>query len=113
MRKTFCFSLILILFACGSSKQVNKIEDATPDWVKNYPVTENHYTGIGIANKSKNPENYIQVAQQNALQNLTSQIKVNISTQSVFLQMEREYGFEEEFKSDIKLKQRNTWKVTN
>ena len=104
MRKTFCFSLILILFACGSSKQVNKIEDATPDWVKNYPVTENHYTGIGIANKSKNPENYIQVAQQNALQNLTSQIKVNISTQSVFVQMEREYGFEEEFKSDIIIK---------
>ena len=54
--------------------------------------------------KAKNPVNYIQVAQQNALQNLASQIKVNIATQSVFLQMEREYGFEEEFKSDIKIK---------
>ena len=104
MRKIFCYSLILILFACGSNKKINDIEDTTPDWVKNYPVTENYYTGIGIANKSKNPINYIQVAQQNALQNLASQIKVNIATQSVFLQMEREYGFEEEFKSDIKIK---------
>ena len=104
MRKIFCYSLIIILIACGSNKKVNNIEDTTPDWVKNYPVTENYYTGIGIANKSKNPINYIQVAQQNALQNLASQIKVNIATQSVFLQMEREYGFEEEFKSDIKIK---------
>ena len=104
MRKIFCYSLIIILFACGSNKKVNNIEDTTPDWVKNYPVTESYYTGIGIANKSKNPVNYIQVAQQNALQNLASQIKVNIATQSVFLQMEREYGFEEEFKSDIKIK---------
>ena len=104
MRKIFCYSLIIILFACGSNKKVNNIEDTTPDWVKNYPVNESYYTGIGIANKSKNPVNYIQVAQQNALQNLASQIKVNIATQSVFLQMEREYGFEEEFKSDIKIK---------
>ena len=104
MRIIFCYSLLLILFACGSAKQINDIEDMTPDWVKNYPVSENYYTGIGIANKSKNPVNYIQVAQQNALQNLASQIKVNIATQSVFVQMEREYGFEEEFKSDIKIK---------
>lgn len=104
MRKIFCYSLLLILFACGSNKKVNDTEDMTPDWVKNYPVTENYFTGIGIANKSKNPVNYIQVAQQNALQNLASQIKVNIATQSVFVQMEREYGFEEEFKSDIKIK---------
>ena len=47
---------------------------------------------------------FYKVAQQNALQNLASQIKVNIATQSVFVQMEREYGFEEEFKSDIKIK---------
>ena len=104
MRKTFCYSLLLLLFACGSTKQANEIEDTTPDWVINYPLSENYYTGIGIANKSKNPENYIQIAQQNALQNLASQIKVNIATQSVFVQMEREYGFEEEFKSDIKIK---------
>ena len=104
MHKIFYYSLLLLIFACGSTKQVNQIDDNTPNWVKNYPISDDYYIGIGIANKSNNPENYIQIAQQNALQNLVSQIKVNISTQSVFLQMEREYGFEEEFKSDIKIK---------
>lgn len=46
MRKIFCYSLLLILFACGSNKKVNDTEDMTPDWVKNYPVTENYFTGI-------------------------------------------------------------------
>lgn len=105
MQKIFSYSLLLLLFAaCSSSKQTTVVEDTTPSWLKDYPVSENHYTGIGIANKSKNPVDYIQIAQQNALQNLASQIKVNIATQSVFLQMEREYGFEEEFKSDIRIK---------
>ena len=104
MQNIFYYLILLILFACGTTKQNNNIEDSTPNWVKNYPVSEDYYTGIGIVNKVKNPENYIQIAQQNALQNLASQIKVKIATQSVFIQMEREYGFEEEFKSDIKIK---------
>ena len=104
MQKIFYYSLLLLLFSCGSTKQTNEIEDTTPNWIKNYPVSEDYYTGIGIVSKSKNPENYIQIAQQNALQNLASQIKVKIATESVFVQMEREYGFEEEFKSDIKIK---------
>jgi len=104
MRKIFYYSLLSLIFACGSTKQINQIDDYTPNWVKNYPISDDYYIGIGIANKTNNPEKYIQIAQQNALQNLVSQIKVNISTQSVFLQMEREYGFEEEFKSNIKIK---------
>ena len=104
MQKIFYYSLLLLLFSCGSTKQTNEIEDTTPNWIKNHPVSEDYYTGIGIVSKSKNPENYIQIAQQNALQNLASQIKVKIATESVFVQMEREYGFEEEFKSDIKIK---------
>ncbi len=104
MRKTFYYSFLLILISCGSTKQTNEIDDTTPHWIKNYPISEDYYTGIGIASKSKNPENFLQIAQENALQNLASQIKVKIATQSVFVQMEREYGFEEEFKSDIKIK---------
>jgi hypothetical protein len=75
-----------------------------PEWVKEYPVSETHYTGIGIADRSTHPLDYIKIAQQNALQNLMSQIKVTISSQSVFLQMERESGYEEDFKSNIEVK---------
>ncbi|MEJ6793681.1 MAG: LPP20 family lipoprotein [Flavobacteriales bacterium] len=96
---------LAFLFAfCGTTKKVEEPINIAPAWVQNYPVIEGYYVGIGIADKSTHPEEFIQVAQQNALQNLSTQIKVNIATESVFLQMEREYGFEEEFKSNIKIK---------
>ena len=60
-----------------------ELETGIPDWVKEYPVSDSHYIGIGIADRSTHPQDYIQVAQQNALRNL-SQIKVSISSQSVF-----------------------------
>lgn len=96
---------LAFLFAfCGTTKKVEEPINIAPAWVQNYPVIEGYYVGIGIADKSTHPEEFIQLAQQNALQNLSTQIKVNIATESVFLQMEREYGFEEEFKSNIKVK---------
>lgn len=105
MKQLLYTSILLFITACGGIKKTAEpVVDNTPAWVKNYPVSSNHYVGIGIADKSTHPTNFMQIAQQNALQNLASQIKVNIATESVFLQMEREYSFEEEFKSDIKIK---------
>lgn len=98
------FVFVLFFTFCGTKKQtVNQEISDIPYWVKNYPVLDGYYVGIGIADKSSHPENFIQIAQQNALQNLSSQIKVNIASESVFLQLEREYGFEEDFKSNIKI----------
>ena len=94
----------LLLFSCNSPKEVANSMDGIPEWVKEYPVSETYYTGIGIADRSTHPLDYIKIAQQNALQNLMSQIKVTISSQSVFLQMERESGYEEDFKSNIEVK---------
>ena len=95
---------LLVFISCTNTKNLSTIDDGIPQWVKEYPISESHYTGIGIANKSTHPTDYIKIAQQNALQNLISQIKITISTQSVFLQMEREYGYEEDFKSNIEIK---------
>jgi hypothetical protein len=100
----FLIPLAFLFAFCGTTKKVEEPINDLPAWVKNYPVIDGYYVGIGIADKSTHPEDFIQVAQQNALQNLSTQIKVNIATESVFLQMEREYGFEEEFKSNIKVK---------
>lgn len=105
MKQLLYASILLFITSCGGIKKTAEpVVDNTPAWVKDYPVSPSHYVGIGIADKSTHPTNFMQIAQQNALQNLASQIKVNIATESVFLQMEREYGFEEEFKSDIKIK---------
>ncbi|MBL6873714.1 MAG: LPP20 family lipoprotein [Flavobacteriales bacterium] len=94
----------LLFFSCNSPQKLTESLDGIPEWVKEYPISETHYTGIGIADKSTHPLDYIKIAQQNALQNLMSQIKVTISSQSVFLQMERENGYEEDFKSNIEVK---------
>tara|TARA_B100000963_G_scaffold271181_1_gene239362 strand:- start:4032 stop:5393 length:1362 start_codon:yes stop_codon:yes gene_type:complete len=104
MNKLILILASLFIFSCHSSKQTNQLDDGIPFWVKEYPVSDSHYVGVGIADRSTHPQDYIQVAQQNALQNLSSQIKVNISSQSVFLQIDREYGYEEDFKSNIQVK---------
>jgi hypothetical protein len=104
MNKLLIPIAFLFLFSCNSPKEVANSMDGIPEWVKEYPVSETHYTGIGIADRSTHPLDYIKIAQQNALQNLMSQIKVTISSQSVFLQMERENGYEEDFKSNIEVK---------
>ena len=104
MNKLYLLLFFLLIFSCQSSKKTSEIDAGLPAWVKEYPVSDSHYIGIGIADRSAHPQDYIQVAQQNALQNLSSQIKVSISSQSVFLQMDREYGYEEDYKSNIEVK---------
>ena len=104
MNKLNLFLLSFFIISCQSSKQTTELDAGIPTWVKEYPVSDSHYIGIGIADRSTHPQDYIQVAQQNALQNLSSQIKVSISSQSVFLQMDREYGYEEDYKSNIEVK---------
>ena len=104
MNKLILLLFIVFIISCQSSKLITELETGIPAWVKEYPVSDSHYIGIGIADRSTHPQDYIQVAQQNALQNLSSQIKVSISSQSVFLQMDREYSFEEDYKSNIEVK---------
>ena len=94
MNKLTLLLLSLFIISCQSSKQTTELDAGIPAWVKEYPVSDSHYIGIGIADRSTHPQDYIQVAQQNALLNLSSQIKVSISSQSVFLQMDREIFFQ-------------------
>ena len=104
MNKLSLLLICIIIISCQSSKLTTELDDGTPSWVKEYPVSDSHYIGIGLADRNSHPQDYIQVAQQNALQNLSSQIKVNISSQSVFLQMDREYSYEEDYKSNVEVK---------
>ena len=104
MNKLYLLLFSLLIISCQSTKKTTELDAGIPNWVKEYPVSESHYIGIGIADRSTHPQDYIQVAQQNALQNLSSQIKVSISSQSVFLQMDRDYGYEEDYKSNIEVK---------
>lgn len=72
-----------------------------PVWISDRPVQNEYYIGIGAADKGEGNLDYRQIAKENALQDLSSEITVNISSQVVVSMMETSDAFEEELKSQI------------
>ena len=104
IRLLFLFYFSLFIISCSSSNKLNETIEETPHWLKEFPISQTHYIGIGLADKSKFPTDYIKIAQKNALQNLVSQIKVNISSQSQMVRMQKELNLKQDINSFIKLK---------
>ena len=99
--------LIVSLFfvsSCSASS-VSSGNQKKPDWVKDRPVSNKYYIGIGMAKTYKN--NYTKVAKNNALTDMISEISVEISSKSVLSQFEDESGFREEFESITKSKMKD------
>ncbi|MRT92296.1 LPP20 family lipoprotein [Ancylomarina sp. 16SWW S1-10-2] len=71
-----------------------------PKWVKNRPVSSEYYIGISVV--KKDVENYMQLAKNKALEDLASQISIQISSNSVLTQFEDNTSFKEEFESQVK-----------
>jgi len=94
--KAVLLLLIFALSAC-SSTNIGRSSGKKPGWVRERPVNDAYYTGIGVASTSQ--ANYMKVAKNNALTDLTSEISVKISGNSVLHQLEDETGFREEFES--------------
>ena len=107
MKKYFnIFISIFILMAC-KSKQVATappVEELTPApiWVSSRPNNGFKFVGIGFADK-KSGSNYQLEAKKNALYDLASEIKVNISSNSVLYTAQNNNNFNENFNSLIKL----------
>lgn len=102
------FNTLLLLFLIStylySQKQQNTtIEAPPPDWVSQRPVSSSKYIGIGVASKIGNP-NYQFEAKKNALYDLTSEIKVNISSNSMLYSVQNDNKFSQSFSSLINLK---------
>ena len=90
----FIFIIILIYSIPLSAKK-------RPEWVKNRPVDKNYYIGIGIASKTGDNRDYIQLAKDDALKNLASEIVVNISSEVISTVIEKSGVLEEELRSRI------------
>jgi hypothetical protein len=71
-----------------------------PDWVNSKPNDLSFYVGIGSASKKLN--DYAGIAKKNALQDLVSEIKINISSTSILNQIDKNYQFKEEYESKVK-----------
>ncbi len=97
-RKSFVIVLLILSACAGRVKQPSK-----PAWVSQRPTSDAYYVGIGIAPKTANPQQYQTAAKKEALNDLISEIKVSVSSNSVLNAMQNNDGFKQQFESQIKL----------
>jgi hypothetical protein len=93
--------LLVLLAACSSRVHAPDAELLKPSWLRDQPYRDGYYTGIGHALKD-GTTNYIQVAKKSALDDLVSQIKVNIASTSVLSFFETDKKIREEYEQIIK-----------
>lgn len=90
--------IFAFLFAC--SPKVTVPDNPKPAWLTSKPSQSGYYTGIGKGTKG-DKNNYIQEAKKSALQDLISEIKVNVSSSSVLSTFEDDKGFREQYEQII------------
>lgn len=94
--------LILLLVGCGGTKKAEKAYGPQPDWVKNRPISSLYYIGVGSAVKTADVNQTQQTAKQNALADMSSDISINISSNSVLSMFESNLSLSEDFSKTIK-----------
>ncbi len=91
-------SLLIMIFIFSNVLQARE----EPDWVKNRPLSKTHYIGIGSALKSDHPNDYRQICKDHALQDLSSEISINISSDFLIKLVEISGMPEEEVRSQVR-----------
>ncbi len=100
----FILTGLLMITACKSSRTGKP----KPVWVDQRPVNEAYYIGIGMASKLSNAADYQQIAKKNAINDLVSEIKVTVSSNSVLKQYQKNAAFNQQFESDVRVTALNT-----
>ncbi len=98
----YLFFTFLLLFACSPSvtKTAVDAQNARPAWLSVKPQTDSYFVGIGHSAKGS-VNNYVQEAKKSALEDLVSEIKVNISSTSVLTQIDNNKEFREKYEQMI------------
>lgn len=107
MKRFYSHIFFICIATCMACKSA-KITNPKPDWVQNRPINQLYYIGIGIASKKNNPYDYQQVAKKNAVNDLVSEIKITVSSNSVLSQFQNNNEFKQQFESDVKVTAKNT-----
>ncbi len=92
--------MLIVCAGCSPKVQTPDPESLKPSWLKNTPFREGYYTGIGHSVKD-GTNNYVQSAKKSALDDLVSQIKVNVSSTSVLRQLEIDKKLTEQYEQII------------
>lgn len=92
--------ILLVLASCSPKVQSPDPESLKPSWLKTTPYQDGYYTGIGHSVKNGS-NNYIQAAKKSALDDLVSEIKVNVSSTSILNQIEVDQKLSEQYEQII------------
>lgn len=95
--------LLFLLISCSpqvSTSLKTDLQTTKPAWLSSKPMQEAYYIGIGHSIKD-GTNNYLQTAKKSALEDLVSEIKVNISATSVLSQMDVNKEFTEKYEQII------------
>lgn len=105
MRNFPIYFLLILLLSCSSSRNLSyeELMEGAPAWVRQTPNDPGYYHGVGMATKAGTPDDYREVARQNALSELASGISVNISATSVLNQYEFNNEYSEYYRDNIQL----------
>lgn len=93
--------LLFLIYACSPRVQTPDAEALKPSWLKDQPYRDGYYTGIGHSIKDGS-NNYIQSAKKSALDDLVSQIKVNVASTSILSFFESNQKIREDYEQIIK-----------
>lgn len=93
---------------CKSAKPTQAKAKPRPDWVLSRPVNSEYYIGIGTASKTKDRLDYQQVAKKHALDDLVSEIKVTVSSNSVLKQVQYNQDFNQQLDATTRVTALNT-----
>lgn len=100
MKYWLLLTLAVTMFCFPVSGQ----QASRPDWVKQHPIGGLNYSGVGMAKTSE--KDYLQKAKQNALSDLVSEIKVEISVNSLLNTLEDDGNVKQTFTESIRTEAR-------
>lgn len=87
------FTLSLFMPGCKTSR--------LPQWVKQHPVHPDYYTGVGIARKLPGQTDHVARARDEALNEIASNIAVNIMSESILKTVQEAGVLKETFEATI------------
>ncbi|MCC5917664.1 MAG: LPP20 family lipoprotein [Cryomorphaceae bacterium] len=104
VRPTMVLITIFLLQCTSAKKTTSPPEDPNPrpSWVRQKPSEPDFFHGIGFAYKVPGRDDHHQIARNNALNNLSGEISINISNQSLLHQVESDMKVRETFQSVIR-----------
>lgn len=101
----FAFCLLQCKSRPHTNTQIQQppTQETRPQWVQQRPISSLDYIGIGVARKASGSTDHLEIAKRNALQDMISQISVQVSANSMLYQVEGNRAFSEQYANMVRL----------